>query len=174
VKTDQDRLFEQLFERLRGPLYAHLCRLIGDRERAEELLQDVFLRAYRALPKLPPEANHRAWLYRIASNAARDHHRRQRLRAWLPLPDDEHSSAARSAPDGSALSSGASPDLEEAIAVQAALQTLKPIYREPLILYSIEGLSVAEVAEVLGIGLSAAKMRLARARALFRQAYTAE
>lgn len=170
MKTEQDRLLEQLFERWRGPLYGHLCRMVGDAERAEELLQDVFLRAYCALPRLPAGANQRAWLYRIAANAAHDHLRRQRLRAWLPLPDEERSSAT----EGAGPAAEASPDLDEALAVQAALQTLKPIYRQALLLYSIEGLSLAELAEVLGIGLSAAKMRLARARALFRRAYTAE
>ncbi len=74
-----DALFERLFDEYRQPLLNYLYRLLGEAERAEEVCQDVFVRAYRALPRLPQGANHRAWLYRIATNAATDCYRRRRL-----------------------------------------------------------------------------------------------
>ncbi len=168
-KAEQDTLFRALFEAYRQPLFAYLYRLVGDPGSAEDVVQDVFLRAYQALPRLAPGANRRAWLYRIATNAARDLFRRRKVRQWLPFlgSDDTDSSI----PDESAAL--AQPDLpaDERLAVHEALQSLDATYRVPLILFSVEGLSTQEIAEVLGIGQSAVKMRLSRARTMFQSAY---
>jgi RNA polymerase sigma-70 factor (ECF subfamily) len=171
-KVEQDTLFRELFEAYRQPLFAYLYRLVGDLAQAEDLLQDVFLRAYQALPRLARDANRRAWLYRIATNAARDQFRRQKVRQWLPFLGSEDTDS--SIPDESAAL--AQPDLpaDEKLAVHQALQALDPTYRTPLILFSVEGLSTQEIAEVLGIGQSAVKMRLLRARAMFQSAYGAD
>jgi len=171
-KAEQDTLFRQLFEAYRQPLFAYLYRLVGDLAQAEDLIQDVFLRAYGALPRLAPEANRRAWLYRIATNAARDLFRRRKARQWLPFLGAED--AENGNPDESAAL--AQPDLpaDERWAVHEALQALDPAYRTPLILFSVEGLSTQEIAEILSIGQSAVKMRLFRARAMFQRAYGAD
>ncbi|MHB9032709.1 MAG: RNA polymerase sigma factor [Anaerolineae bacterium] len=171
-KAEQDTLFESLFSAYRRPVLAYLYRLIGSLEAAEELLQDVFVKAYRALPGLPQEANQRAWLYRIATNAARDHFRRQKLRQWLPLRDEDEGAhemadqgyAGESSPGGQELG----------IDVQRALAKLPPNYREPLLLYGMQELTTEEIGQALGIGTSAVKMRLLRARELFKQVYDGE
>ena len=171
-KAEQDTLFRELFEAYRQPLFAYLYRLVGDLGNAEDVVQDVFLRAYEALPRLAPAANRRAWLYRIATNAARDTFRRRKLRQWLPFLVGEDAESAN--PDESATL--VQPDLpaDEKLAVHQALQALDPTYRTPLILFSVEGLSTQEIAEILGIGQSAVKMRLLRARAMFQSAYGAD
>ena len=105
--------------------------------------------------------NPRAWLYRTASRLAIDAHRRQRLLQWLPLSRQEAGSAGGTA----AL---------ECIEVRTALDALPLKYRVPLVLYTCEGYSVAEVARLLGLSPGAVKMRLYRAREMFRQAYGPE
>ncbi|MCE5258190.1 MAG: RNA polymerase sigma factor [Chloroflexi bacterium] len=169
-KEGQDALFAELFSSYRQPIYHYLYRLLGSFEAAEDILQDVFVRAYRALPGLAPDANHRAWLYRIATNAARDHFRRQKLRQWLPLRDEEDGAHEKMADEGYAGES-AGPSLELSLDVQHALEKLPLHYRETLLLYSVQEMTTAEIAGVLGIGQSAVKMRLLRARELFRQVY---
>ena len=154
-----DAIFEQLFRDYQRPILNYLCRLVGDDARAEEITQDVFVRAYRALPGLAADANRQAWLFRIATNAAYDHLRRRRLVQWLPLLDHDSPIA----------------DTEERAgqqeAVQRALNQLSPDYRAPLILYAIQGYSLREIGETLGISEGAAKTRLCRAREKFRQVY---
>jgi len=157
---ERDALFERLFHAFQGAIVNYLYRLIGDAAEAEELAQDVFVRAYQALPSLKGEANYRAWLYRIATHCAYDLLRRRRLVRWLPLGAQETSAPSPPAPDG---------DLRDA--VQEALLRLSPEYRVPLILYSVQGYSTAEIAEMLGISVGAVKTRLYRAREAFRRIY---
>ena len=158
-----DALFEQLFEQHQGPILSYLCRLLGSIGQAEELTQDVFLKAYQALGRLPDDANHRAWLYRIATNAAYDQLRRRKLIQWLPLMDHDASRAAEPADVEGQIGSSQ--------AVQKALGHIPLKYRAPLVLYSVQGYSVAEISEILDISQGAVKTRLYRAREQFRKAY---
>lgn len=160
-QADTDALFERLFAEYSAPLLSYLYRLVGDRVQAEDLAQDVFVRAYHALPALPADANHRAWLYRIATNCACDTLRRRRLIAWLPWPERETEQIATPPP--------ANDD-----AVQRALLKLPPGFRVPLVLFSVQGYSTEEIAAMLGISVGAVKTRLYRAREAFRQAYAQE
>jgi RNA polymerase sigma-70 factor (ECF subfamily) len=162
---DAARLVAQLFDHYNDAIFAYLYRLVGNRDVAEELAQESFLRAYNARRRLMQAANQRAWLYRVATNAAFDHLRRGRRFAWLPWAraDDLH------APQ---------PDVAEAAnqrdALEHAFQALPVDYRAPLLLHCYDGLSVAEVADALGISEGAVKMRLRRAREMFRRAYSPE
>ena len=130
---------------------------------AQELAQDTFLRAYRVLLRGERFDNPRAWLYCVASRLAANVYRRRQLLRWLPLSERDPAPA---------------PDVEtvavERTAVQAALRELPPRYRVPLVLYLFEGWSVVELAEMLALSVSAVKMRLSRARELFRAAYRQE
>lgn len=151
-----------LFERHHREVYAYLCRMVHDRQWAEDLAQETFVRALKARGRLAQVENHRAWLYRIATNLALNTLQRRRRFAWLPwrAVDDRRASK---------------PDLAEALsqrtAVEAALAALPPELRAPLLLYAHHGVSVAEVAEALNLSQGAVKTRLYRARIRFRQAY---
>ena len=163
--ADTKSLFEDLFRDFRGPILNYLYRLIGDASRAEELTQDVFVKAYRALVRLPADANHRAWLYRIATNTAYDHLRRRKLVQWLPLLDRDVPDLAHNNPETA---------LGEHESVQQALDQLAPKYRAPLILYSVQGYSIKEIGAMLNISEGAVKTRLYRAREAFRKVYGEE
>jgi RNA polymerase sigma-70 factor, ECF subfamily len=161
--ADLDARFERIFREYRTPIASYLLRLVDDPGLAEELAQEVFLRAYRALGSLPGDANERAWLYRIATNAAYDLLRRRRLLKWLPLLGH---------PRGPTPSVGGLEDrIAEEDAVRRALGKLSSLYRVPLILYTVEGFSTKEIAEMLGISANTAKVRLFRARQMFQEAY---
>jgi RNA polymerase sigma-70 factor (ECF subfamily) len=160
---DVRALFERLFADYRTPILNYLYRLLGNAALAEDLAQETFARAWQARSKLPDLENPRAWLYRIATNAARDHHRRARLIAWLPLrardPELQHDEA------------GVAGDPVESQHMRMALLHLSPDYRVPLVLYVCEEFSVAEIAEALSISRAAVKQRLARARERLRRAF---
>ncbi len=159
---DATLLVAQLFDHYSDAIFAYLYRLLDSRETAEELVQETFLRAFGARQKLAQVANPRAWLYRVATNVAFDALRRGRRFAWLPwsLADELH------VPQGDQAES-----VRERDAVARALAALPPAYRAALLLYVYDGLSMLEVADALGIREGAAKMRLRRAREMFRKAY---
>jgi RNA polymerase sigma-70 factor (ECF subfamily) len=129
------------------------------------LTQETFLRAYQALTKGERWDNPRAWLYRVASRLATDDYRRRRLLRWLPLWSTR-------------ISGSGNENVEAAVAtrvdVRAALNALSPKYRIPLVLYVYEERTVAQIAETMDLSISAVKMRLSRAREMFRQAYQQE
>jgi RNA polymerase sigma-70 factor (ECF subfamily) len=150
----------QLFCQYSQPICRYLRRLTGDPDRAEDLTQETFVRAYLALEQGAEWDNPRAWLYRVASHLAINDHRRNKLIQWLPL----WSTDADPAP-------GVEEITAEQLLVQEVLAALPPKYRIPLVLYSTEGYSVAEIAAMLELSTGAVKVRLYRAREKFRRAY---
>ena len=157
--------FEALFRTYQQPITAYLNHVLGSPERAEELAQEAFLRAYRAMLGGAQVAYPKAWLYQIATNVARDHLRRARLFEWLPWWDAEREPALCTTDTADAIA--------EQLIVRAALARLKPAYRVPLVLHLCEDLSTVEISEVFGIRQGAVKMRLARARRQFQCAFRA-
>ena len=154
--------FETLLHSYQQPITAYLCNLLGDGERGKELAQETFLRAYRALARGLRVDHSKAWLYRIATNVAKDEFRRARLIKWLPFHTAEHEPALQ-VPD-------AADCVADQLLVRSALAKLAPAYRVPLLLHLGEDLSTNEIAEVLNLSQGAVKMRLSRAREQFRRA----
>jgi RNA polymerase sigma-70 factor (ECF subfamily) len=161
ARADVLALFERLFADYQTPILNYLYRLLGDLALAEDLTQETFTRAWKARVRLPALENPRAWLYRIATNAARDHHRRARLLAWWPLLGREPALEAED-PADSAI---------ESEAMRRALLKLAPDYRVPLVLYTCQEFTVAEIAAALDLSVDAVKQRLVRARQQLREAY---
>ena len=156
--------FERLFVEYRTPILNYLYRLVGQAAAAEDLTQEAFTRAWRARDQLARVDNPRAWLYRVATNAAHDHLRRRRLLAWLPLGGEaeRHPSLAQGSHEDATL---------ESERMRLALLKLSPDYRVPLVLYTCQDFSVAEIAAALGVSTDAVKQRLVRARQQLREAY---
>src|SRR2546430_2830180 len=199
--------FEAIFQRFQGPITNFIYHLIGNREQAYDLAQDVFVKAYKALlggTVVQPGALS-AWLYRIAANTTTDTLRRRRLIAWLPLSlfnEDRGIGAGVLSDSGGAVSDGFSSNdednngrigngssmyerggydggrFESRVAdreiVERVLKQMPPKYAVCLWLYENDGLSCAEIAEVLNISASAVKMRLMRARERFINFYKQE
>lgn len=193
--------FEDIFARFQTPLINFVFRLVGNREQASDLTQDVFVKAYRALSSgtTIQAAALSSWLYRIASNTATDALRRRRLISWLPLslfnedrgvgagmPGMEANGNTQQGPSEDALASAANAftsgydggRFEQRVAdrevVESVLKRLPPKYAACLLLYEHEGFSCAEIAEVLNVSPSAVKMRLMRARERFISLYRQE
>jgi RNA polymerase sigma-70 factor (ECF subfamily) len=164
ARAGDDAAFATLFEYYRGPIVGYLRRLVGDREVAEDLAQDTFLKAYRAIERTNEELNFRAWLYRIATNTALSYHRRQRILQWLPF------SPGLREPSGEAR---LGERLGEEELVESALRRLKPEHASLLLLRHHQGMSLEEMAATLGVSAGVAKSRLYRARESFVRAYEA-
>ncbi len=161
MNNDDGARFEALFAAYQQPILNYLYRLVGDAARAEELCQEAFTRAFSARRSMDHVENVRAWLYRIATNTARDHLRRRRLLAWLPLFDEDPALSV----DGPEAASA------ETLPVRKALSRLEPELRVPLVLYTCQELSTQEIADIMGISRDAVKQRLVRARLRFKEVY---
>jgi len=200
--------FEAIFLRFQGPITNFIYHLIGNREQAYDLAQDVFVKAYKALlggTVVQPGALS-AWLYRIAANTTTDTLRRRRLIAWLPLSlfnEDRGIGAGVLSDSGGIASESFSANNEDGLndgrssinslyerggydgsrfenrvadreLVERVLKQLPHKYAICLWLYENDGLSCAEIANVLSISASAVKMRLMRARERFITLYQQE
>ncbi len=140
----------------------YLRRMVADRETARDLLQETLFAAFRAWPPASA-ANLRGWLFRIATNQALAHFRRQRLIAWVPL-------SGLLGGRWELVRAGEDERVETEIAVADALAQLAPAERACLLL-DAAGFASAEIAGQLGCSLAAARTRLFRAREAFRRHY---
>ncbi|HEY7984022.1 MAG TPA: sigma-70 family RNA polymerase sigma factor, partial [Ktedonobacterales bacterium] len=77
--------FERIYEDFKTPIVNYIYHLVGNRDQAEDLAHDTFLKAFKALPKMDSSLKLSAWLYRIATNTAYDALRRRKLIGFLPL-----------------------------------------------------------------------------------------
>ena len=159
AQTGDRPAYSQLVRRYQDRLYRFVLRMVGTREEALELTQDVFIRAWQALPQWKPDAAFRTWLFRIGANAAMDALRRRNIVEFVEL--DEHHDPVSPGPDPEAqLETKQRVEL-----LQSALARLAPEQREAILLREVEGLSYAELGAVLGVNEGTVKSRLARARA---------
>lgn len=151
--SDSDDLhaeLNRLMDHYERPIYRFLLTMLGDSVTAEDCAQDTFIRAYGNLRRGRPVA--RTWLYRVARNLAIDElRRRERQRGSEVEPID-------------AMAEGLATSMD----IRGALSRLSADDRAILSLLAIEGFSVAEIAQTLGIRPNAASMRIARARERLR------
>lgn len=162
---DLDSLGE-LFERHHRPLFGYLCKLVGDRAAAEDIVQNVFHRILRYRHSYRDDGDFRPWLYQMARHCSADHHRRA---SSQPLPVDpiELSDRRDESPAGPERES----KREERAALHAALGDLDAGDREVLLLSRFQELSFADIARILDCSVGAARVRAHRALRALRERF---
>lgn len=167
IKQGDRTAYRELFE-THSSLVFNVChRILGNRADAEDVTQDVFLRAYDALPGFRGEARLSTWLYRIAVHLSLNKQRRRKRERWLSLefleePENE-------LPMGDIASADDTPDIiaekrERTQIVQRAMNALAEEQRVALILRHYEGLSYEEIADVMQTSVASVESRLHRAK----------
>jgi RNA polymerase sigma-70 factor (ECF subfamily) len=158
--------FEELYRRFGGKIYALVFGMVGNTDDAAELSQEVFVRAFRSLSALRADQAVYGWLRATATHLAIDFIRHGKLVRFEPLdggePEAGHPAAREQGPERQLERK------ERQAAVVEAVASLKPAHRMVVTLHHLEGLSVEEVAEALGIPVGTVKSRLARARDALR------
>ena len=152
---------DRLLRDVQEPLFRYLLRLVGNRQLAEDILQEVFLQIYRKLGWLREPAVFRPWCYRIASRAAFRALRKERRRWEEPLDDLPAGLDAVPPPDPPG------PGLLERL--PGLLEQVSPASRAVLALHYLHELSLQEVADILEISPGTAKSRLAYGLAALRK-----
>lgn len=169
--AERHRLFEKEALVHLDALYRTARRLTGHREEAEELVQETFLKAYRAFDRYEPGTNARAWLFRILRNTFLNRYeRRKREAGAVPLEAVEPVLGADD-PD-----LGLSPDTYDGMLgrvleddVRNALMALPEAYRTVVVLADMEGLAYREIAEIVEIPVGTVMSRLFRGRRALRR-----
>jgi RNA polymerase sigma-70 factor (ECF subfamily) len=156
-----NQAFDVLFERHCRAVHTYLARLVRSSAAAEDLTQATFLSVVRSRGRFRSTTGFRPWLYAIATNAGRDYFRRTR-RETLSERGELPSEAATALDDGA-------PDFGLEHTVRAALERIPAQQREVIILNRFEGLSMAEVAVVVGASVAAVKVRAHRGYERLRQ-----
>jgi RNA polymerase sigma-70 factor (ECF subfamily) len=162
LKQDPDA-FGQLVERYATVIVNLAYRMVGDRTDAEDLAQETFVAAFKALPRFRAESKFSTWLYRIAANKCKDW-----LRAKRPGQGVQDLDVDEMLDDGVAAEERTPERLlsQQQVAEQLdrAIQRLPPLYRAAFVLKHVEGLSYEEMQEIVGVNADTLKMRVYKGR----------
>ena len=158
--------YRDLLVRYQRPVLSLIRRMVRDGSQAEDLAQEVFLKAFRALGTFDQSRKFSSWLFKIAHNTAIDKLRRKELDTVpLETPNRDQPDLVAVLPDSSTETPvGRAERRDLAAAIEGAVASLKPLYREVVILRYQEGLAYEEIAEVTDLPLGTVKTHLFRAR----------
>ncbi|HEX7157067.1 MAG TPA: RNA polymerase sigma factor RpoE [Burkholderiaceae bacterium] len=167
VQRGDKRAFELLVSKYQRRILRLLSRMIRDPADIEDVAQEAFIKAYRALPNFRGDSAFYTWLYRIAINTAKNHFAAQGRRAPGSVPTEVED--AENAEDAAQLRDVATPDavfLSKQIgeAVNRAIEQLPPDLRTAIVLRELEGLSYDEIAAAMNCPVGTVRSRIFRAR----------
>jgi RNA polymerase sigma-70 factor (ECF subfamily) len=162
--------FDRIFEQFSPAIFNYVLRMVGDSDRAADITQDTFIKAYRKLDTLTDEKSTRSWLYRIATNTAIDEIRRRRWVSPMQSGEDDRDERPDTAPGPEAMVMDATLDDR----IQRALMRLRPNHRQCLILSDLEDMSAQQIGEVMELSYGAVRTLLCRARGEMRRLLAAE
>lgn len=162
---------EELISRYKGPLYAYLLRLARDRDAADDILQDVFVKVIKKLGAYGEEDKFSAWLYTVAHHAVMDHFRAgsRRREDSLYAADGDQRPLADTLASREPSPEDAFASAEQAGALEAAFGKLSPEQREVFLLRHYSELSFKEIADILKVPIGTVLARMSRALAKMRK-----
>lgn len=174
VRDDDAEAFEELVRRYQNRLLAIFQNMLGSREQAEDLVQEVFMRIFRARHRYVPEAKFSTWLFTIAHNVAKNAKRtKARRREVLVAADDSGGMSANPLDQMAQAASSQLPTrqidrLERAEMVRLAMESLNERQRLAVLLSKFECMSYADIGAAMGLSVPAIKSLLTRARSNLR------
>jgi RNA polymerase sigma-70 factor (ECF subfamily) len=161
VTTPDRAAFDRLFEEFSAPIYNYVLRMVGDPDRAADVTQDTFIKAYRKLDSLTDEHS---------TNTAIDEMRRRRWISPIGIDDPDQPERPDTGPGPEAqVMAGMLDDR-----IQRALMQLRPNHRQCLVLSDLEDMSAQQIGEVMGLSYGAVRTLLCRARGEMRRHLAAE
>ena len=176
AQQGRDAAYRELVHRYERPVFSLVYRMVRDRELAEDLTQDTFVKVLSHIDKYRPEFKFSSWLFKIANNVAIDQLRRRQLDT-ISMDGSPHAASAEaveaSSFDVAVAQESALDELEArelGSAIERAISSLRPEYRSCIMLRHVEGRSYEEIAATLDLPLGTVKTYIHRARHELRKA----
>lgn len=175
ASTGSEAAYRELVRRYQRPVFSLTYRMVRDRELAEDLTQETFVKVLNAIDRYRPEYKFSSWIFKIANNAAIDHLRRRELDTLSLDGGPDAMTPDRVQATSLQLGDGAESQLEELEArelgtqIERAIGALRPEYRSCIIMRHVEGRAYDEIADVLDLPLGTVKTYIHRARAELRE-----
>ena len=176
AQQGRELAFRELVRRYERPVFSLVFRMVRDRELAEDLSQDAFIKVLNHIDRYSPEFKFSSWLFKIANNVAIDHLRRRRIDTISMDGSPNASSASEIEASTIELGSDQESALDEMEAkelgssIERAIGGLRPEYRSCIMLRHVEGRSYEEIAATLDLPLGTVKTYIHRARHELRKA----
>jgi RNA polymerase sigma-70 factor (ECF subfamily) len=176
AQEGRDEAYRELIRRYERPVFSLVYRMVRDREAAEDLAQETFIKVLNNIEKYSPEFKFSSWLFKIANNLAIDSLRRRRLNT---VSIDGAAGAATQAEieatsfeigDRSENALDELANKELGAAIEVAIAKLRPLYRSCILLRHVDGRSYEEIAQLLDLPLGTVKTYIHRARHELREA----
>ena len=174
MRDDPELRFQQVYDEYHAKIFRYLARIVGWSD-AEDLTQEVFVKVGQSLETFRGESQVSTWIYRIATNAALDRLRQPAVRhggdRLLPVESIAEIKADEDIRTGELKASTEQKLIRTEMngCIREIIQSLPEDYRSVIVLSELEDLKDGEIAEILGVTLQAAKVRLHRARARLRK-----
>jgi len=170
AQQGREPAYRELVRRYERPVFSLVFRMVRDRETAEDLAQDTFIKVLNHIDRYRPEFKFSSWLFKIANNVAIDHLRKRQLDT-ISTDGSRHATTASEVeatafeitePGENALDEITSRELGQSI--ERAVSRLRPMYRSCILLRHVEGRSYEEIAQTLDLPLGTVKTYIHRAR----------
>jgi RNA polymerase sigma-70 factor (ECF subfamily) len=175
AREGRESAFRELIHRYERPVFSVIYRMIRDRELAEDLAQDTFIKVLNALDKYDPSYKFSSWIFKIAHNTTVDHLRKKRPDT-LSLEGSPHARTQEQAEATSFTPVDTAEDPEYytesqeiGSEIEEAIGELRPEYREAILLWHVEGRPYDEIAQIMDLPLGTVKTYIHRGRNELRQ-----
>jgi RNA polymerase sigma-70 factor (ECF subfamily) len=170
ARQGREAAFKELIGRYERPVFSLIYRLVRDRERAEDLCQDTFIKVLNALDRYDPSYKFSSWIFKIAHNTALDLLRKKEPET-LSLEGSPHATTTAEAEASTVSVASDTPSPEEYTVhqelsgtLERAIGRLRPEYRTAIVLCHMEGRPYEEIAEIMSVPLGTVKTYIHRAR----------
>ncbi|HEX6134946.1 MAG TPA: sigma-70 family RNA polymerase sigma factor [Longimicrobiales bacterium] len=170
AREGREQAFRELIGRYQRPVFSLIYRLVRDREKAEDLAQDTFVKVLNAIDRYDPQYKFSSWIFKIAHNTGLDHLRRREPET-LSLDGSPHARTAAEV-EASTITPESREETPEQFAqnrelgseIESAIGTLRPEYRTAILLCHVEGRPYDEIAQIMDVPLGTVKTYIHRGR----------
>jgi RNA polymerase sigma-70 factor, ECF subfamily len=175
ARTGSEKAYRELLDRYQRPVFSLVYRMVRDRELAEDLAQETFVKVFNHLDRFNPKYKFSSWIFKIASNLAIDT-LRKREPETVSLDGSRHASTPDEVEATRITVEAKDENPEEFLEakelgqeIERAIGLLRPDYRTAILLRHVEGRAYEEIAEVMGVPLGTVKTFIHRARSELRE-----
>jgi RNA polymerase sigma-70 factor (ECF subfamily) len=172
--SGRERAYEELLRRYERPVFSLVVRMVRDHALAEDIAQEVFIKAFQAIHSYDPTYKFSSWIFKIANNLTIDHLRRRRVET-VSIHGSPHARTAEDEMESRIVLESPDETPEEFVEsrelgarIEGAIARLRPEYRTAILLRHVEGYSYEEVAEIMEVPLGTAKTYIHRGRSELR------